>query len=166
MEETWNFAMDIGYTLQYIFFPNWASLIFTFMIIVCYVFFRVAFQQFNTRMDEFFEETIAIELKKEVPGCMKVNFLPAIKRNLKDSPYLRSAGKLQTVWITITDGVLTLLRSGSGSGSGSEWPKDQAYFMMHSRYTRNLYNPKMKIIFEIVLADFEIILFIHFYPHK
>ena len=44
-------------------------------------------------MDEFFEETIAIELKKEVPGCMKVNFLPAIKRNLKDSPYLRSAGK-------------------------------------------------------------------------
>ena len=117
MEETWNFAMDIGYTLQYIFFPNWASLIFTFIIIVCYVFFRVAFQQFNTRMDEFFEETIAIELKKEVPGCMKVNFLPAIKRNLKDSPYLRSAGKLQTVWITITDGVLTLLRSGS------EWPK-------------------------------------------
>merc|ERR1712203_719573 len=31
------------------------------------------------------------EGKKEVPGCMKVNFLPAIKRNLKDSPYLRSA---------------------------------------------------------------------------
>jgi len=52
---------------------------------------RLAFQRFNTRMDEFFEETIAVELKKEVPGCMKVNFLPAIRRNLKDSPYLRSA---------------------------------------------------------------------------
>ena len=44
-------------------------------------------------MDEFFEETIAIELKKEVPGCIKVNFLPAVKRCLKDPPYLRSAGK-------------------------------------------------------------------------
>jgi len=52
---------------------------------------RVAFQQFNNRMDEFFEETIAIELKKEVPGCIKVNFLPAVKRCLKDPPYLRSA---------------------------------------------------------------------------
>ena len=143
-------------------YEYWIHFTIYFFPKLCYVFFRVAFQQFNTRMDEFFEETIAIELKKEVPGCMKVNFLPAIKRNLKDSPYLRSAGKLQTVWITVTDGVLTLLRSGSGS----EWPKDQAYFMMHSRYTRNLYNPKMKIIFEIVLADFEIILFIHFFPHK
>ena len=55
--------------------------------------FRQAFQQFNTRMDEFFEETIALELKKEVPGCLKVNFLPAVKRCLKDPPYLRSAGK-------------------------------------------------------------------------
>jgi hypothetical protein len=58
-------------------------------------------------MDEFFEETIAIELKKEVPGCMKVNFLPAIKRNLKDSPYLRSAGKLKlnciSRYVIITD---------------------------------------------------------------
>jgi len=52
---------------------------------------RQAFQQFNTRMDEFFEETIALELKKEVPGCLKVNFLPAVKRCLKDPPYLRSA---------------------------------------------------------------------------
>jgi len=52
---------------------------------------RVAFQKFNTRMDEFFEETIAQELKKEVPGCLKVNFLPGVKRCLKDSPYLRSA---------------------------------------------------------------------------
>ena len=141
-------------------YEYWIHFTIYFFPKLCYVFFRVAFQQFNTRMDEFFEETIAIELKKEVPGCMKVNFLPAIKRNLKDSPYLRSAGKLQTVWITITDRVLTLLRSGS------EWPKDQAYFPMHSRYTRNLYDPKMKIIFEIVLADFEIILFIHFYQHK
>ena len=37
---------------------------------------------------------------------------------------------------------------------------------MHSRYARNLYDPKIKIIFEIVRADFEIILFIHFYPLK
>lgn len=51
-----------------------------------------AFEKFNDRLDEFLEETIAIELKKEVPGCIKANFLPAIKRCLKDSPYLRSAG--------------------------------------------------------------------------
>ena len=33
--------------------------------------------------------------------------------------------------------------------------------MMHSRYARNLYDPKIEIIFEIERADFEIILFIH-----
>ena len=32
---------------------------------------------------------------------------------------------------------------------------------MHSRYARNVYNSKIKIIFEIAQADFEIILFIH-----
>ena len=31
---------------------------------------------------------------------------------------------------------------------------------------RNLYDPKIKRIFEIARADFEIILFIHFYPLK
>lgn len=53
---------------------------------------REAFEKFNRRLDEFFEETLALELKKEVSGCMKANFLPAIKRCLKDYPYLRSAG--------------------------------------------------------------------------
>merc|ERR1711935_528228 len=52
---------------------------------------RQAFQQLDARLDEFFEETIALELKKDVPGCIKVNFLPAVKRCLKDPPYLRSA---------------------------------------------------------------------------
>ena len=37
---------------------------------------------------------------------------------------------------------------------------------MHSRYARNLYDPKIKRIFEIAQALFEIILFIHFYPLK
>jgi hypothetical protein len=37
---------------------------------------------------------------------------------------------------------------------------------MHSRHARNLYNPKIKIIFEIAWTLFEIILFIHFYPLK
>ena len=101
--------VDTLYNL--LFFLNYIpKLVWFFAFIICNVFFRVAFQRFNTRMDEFFEETIAIELKKEVPGCMKVNFLPAIKRNLKDSPYLRSAGKLQIVWIIITDWVLYVLR--------------------------------------------------------
>ena len=44
--------------------------------------------------------------------------------------------------------------------SGSEWPFDQAQPRMHSRYARNLYDPKMKRIFEIAWALFEIILFI------
>jgi hypothetical protein len=33
---------------------------------------------------------------------------------------------------------------------------------MHSRYARNLYDPKIKRIFEIAWALFEIILFIRF----
>ena len=54
---------------------------------------------------------------------------------------------------------ITLLRSGS------EWPKDQAQLLMHSRYARNLYDSKIKRVFEIALADFEIILFIHLNKH-
>ena len=50
--------------------------------------------------------------------------------------------------------------------SGSAWPFDQAYLLMHSRYARNLYDPKIKRIFEIAHVDFEIIIFIHFYPYK
>ena len=38
--------------------------------------------------------------------------------------------------------------------------------LMHSRYARNLYNLKIKRIFEIAKADFEKIIFIHFYPLK
>ena len=45
-------------------------------------------------MEDCLEEVISEELKKEVPGCIKVNFLPAIKRCLKNPPYLRSAGNL------------------------------------------------------------------------
>ena len=37
---------------------------------------------------------------------------------------------------------------------------------MHSRYARNLYNPKIEIIFGIARTNFEITLFIHFYPPK
>jgi hypothetical protein len=37
---------------------------------------------------------------------------------------------------------------------------------MHSRHARNLYDYKLKIIFEIAWALFEIILFIHFYLLK
>ena len=37
---------------------------------------------------------------------------------------------------------------------------------MHSRHARNLYDSKIKRIFEIVWTLFEIILFIHFYPLK
>ena len=37
---------------------------------------------------------------------------------------------------------------------------------MGSRYARNLYDPKIKRIFEIARAHFEKILFIHFYPLK
>ena len=37
---------------------------------------------------------------------------------------------------------------------------------MGSRYARNLYNPKIKRLFEIGPANFEVILFIHFYPLK
>ena len=42
--------------------------------------------------------------------------------------------------------------------------KDQKPFLlMHSRHARNLYNSKIKMIFEIAWTLFEIILFIHFY---
>ena len=85
---------EVDTLYNFIMFPKLSMFYFLlFLYELCNVSFRLAFQRFNTRMDEFFEETIAIELKKEVPGCMKVNFLPAIRRNLKDSPYLRSAGK-------------------------------------------------------------------------
>ena len=43
----------------------------------------------------------------------------------------------------------------------SEWPKDKPFLLMHSRHARNLYNSKIKIIFEIAWTLFEIILFIH-----
>ena len=44
--------------------------------------------------------------------------------------------------------------------------KRKLFLLMHSRHARNLYDPKMKIIFEIMRADFEKILSIHFYPHR
>ena len=47
-------------------------------------------------------------------------------------------------------------------GCQSEWPKDKPFLLMHSRHARNLYNPKIKIFFEIAWTLFEIILFIHF----
>ena len=31
----------------------------------------------------------------------------------------------------------------------SEWPKEKSFLLMHSRHTRNLYDPKIQIIFEI-----------------
>ena len=34
-------------------------------------------------------------------------------------------------------------------GSGSEWPKDQALLLTHSRHARNLFDPKIKRFFEI-----------------
>jgi hypothetical protein len=37
---------------------------------------------------------------------------------------------------------------------------------MHSRHARNLYDSKIKIIFEIAWKLFEITRFIHFYPLK
>ena len=55
---------------------------------------------------------------------------------------------------------ITLLRSGS------EWPFDQASLLTHSRDARKFYDPKIKRIFEIARANFEKILFIHFYPNK
>ena len=55
----------------------------------------------------------------------------------------------------------TIWTIGTLLGSGSEWPKDRAYLLMQSRYARNLYKRKMKRIFEITSAHFEIILFIH-----
>ena len=48
----------------------------------------------------------------------------------------------------------------------SEWPKDKPFLLMHSRLAKNLWDPKMKRIFEIAWSLFEIILFIHFYPLK
>ena len=48
----------------------------------------------------------------------------------------------------------------------SEWPKDKPFLLMHSRHARNLYDSKIKIIFETVWTLFKIILFIHFYPLK
>ena len=53
-------------------------------------------------------------------------------------------------------------------GSKSEWPKDQPVLLMHSRHARNLYDPKIKRIFEIAWTLFEIILlitFIHLNKH-
>ena len=47
-------------------------------------------------------------------------------------------------------------------GSGPEWLKDQAQLLTHSRHARNFSIPPKKIIFEIMWALFEIILFIHF----
>ena len=47
-----------------------------------------------------------------------------------------------------------------------EWSKDKPFLLMHSRHARNLYEPKIKRIFEIAWTLFEIILFIHFYPLK
>ena len=51
-------------------------------------------------------------------------------------------------------------------GCQSQWPKDKPFLLMHSRHARNLYNSKIKIIFETPRMVFEIILFIHFYPFK
>ena len=53
-------------------------------------------------MEDCLEEVISEELKKEVTGCLKVNFLPAIKRCLKNPPYLRSAGKKKVLSILET----------------------------------------------------------------
>ena len=46
-------------------------------------------------------------------------------------------------------------------GCQSEWPKYNPFLLMHSRCARNLYNSKIKTIFEISSTFFEIILFIH-----
>ena len=46
----------------------------------------------------------------------------------------------------------------------SEWPIDKPFLLMHSRYARNLYNSKIKRIFEIAWTLSETILFVHFYP--
>ena len=40
------------------------------------------------------------------------------------------------------------------------------FWRIPGTYARKLYDPKMKRIFEIAQANFEKILFIHFYPHK
>jgi len=44
--------------------------------------------------------------------------------------------------------------------------KRKPFLLMHSRHARNLYDCKMKIMFEIAWTLFETILFIHFYPLK
>jgi hypothetical protein len=68
---------------------------------------------------------------------------------------------------THTTLALTLFVSSSFTllGSHSEWPKDKPFLLMHSRHATNLYNPKIKIIFEIAWMLFEITLFIHINKH-
>ena len=61
--------------------------------------------------------------------------------------------------MTLFNGSVTLL------GCQLEWPKDKLFLLMHSRHARNLYDPKIKIIFEIAWTLFEIILFIHLNKH-
>ena len=58
--------------------------------------------------------------------------------------------------------VYTVYTIGTLLGSQFVWPKDKPFLLIHSRHARNLYNPKIKRIFEIVWTLFEIILFIHF----
>jgi len=50
-----------------------------------------AFMRFNVKFEDCFEDFLAKELKLNVPECMKATFIPAIKRCLKDVPYLRTS---------------------------------------------------------------------------
>ena len=47
--------------------------------------------RFNVKFEDCFEDFLAKELKLNVPECMKATFIPAIKRCLKDVPYLRTS---------------------------------------------------------------------------
>merc|ERR1719367_2213990 len=52
---------------------------------------KKAFERYNTKFEDCFEAFLADELKKSVPNCMRANFIPAIKRCLKNVPYLRTS---------------------------------------------------------------------------
>jgi len=52
---------------------------------------KEAFERYNTKFEDCFEAFLADELKKSVPNCMRANFIPAIKRCLKNVPYLRTS---------------------------------------------------------------------------
>ena len=64
------------------------------------IFFREAFERYNTKFEDCFEAFLADELKKSVPNCMRANFIPAIKRCLKNVPYLRTSGMKKIVFFS------------------------------------------------------------------